>query len=38
MQAKDFKELLKSIDEDRAIRTGKRKPGQVIRFPNAATR
>ena len=38
MQAKDFKELLKSIDEARAIRAGTRKPGRAIRRPNAATR
>ena len=32
MKAQDFKELLRSIDEARAIRTGKRKPGRVITF------
>ena len=31
MKAKDFKALLKSIDEARAIRVGKRKPGRVTR-------
>ena len=32
MKAKDFTELLKSIDEARAIRTGKRKPSRVVTF------
>ena len=32
MKAKDFNELLKSIDEARAIRQGKRKPSRVITF------
>ena len=32
MKAKDFNELLKSIDEARAIRTGKRKPSRDITF------
>lgn len=32
MKAKDFNELLKSLDEARAIRTGKRKPSRVITF------
>ena len=32
MKAKDFTELLKSIDESRAIRAGKRKPNCVITF------
>jgi len=32
MKTKDFNELLKSIDEARAIRVGKRKPSRVIMF------
>ena len=32
MKAKDFNELLKSIDEARAIKAGKRKPSRVITF------
>lgn len=32
MKAKDFHELLKSIDEARAIRAGRRKPSRVITF------
>ena len=32
MKEKDFRELLKSIDEARAIRAGKRKPSRVITF------
>ena len=32
MKAKDFDGLLKSIDEARAIRAGKRKPSRVIAF------
>ena len=32
MKTKDFNELLKSIDEARAIRAGKRKPSRVITF------
>ena len=32
MKSKDFGELLKSIDETRAIRAGKRKPSRVITF------
>ncbi|MBI4353673.1 MAG: transcriptional regulator, partial [Candidatus Omnitrophica bacterium] len=32
MRAKDFNDLLKSIDEARAIRAGKRKPSRVITF------
>ena len=32
MKAKDFNELLKSIDEARAIRAGKRKPSRVMAF------
>ncbi|MBI3010646.1 MAG: hypothetical protein HYY57_06670 [Candidatus Omnitrophica bacterium] len=32
MNAKDFNELLKSIDEVRAIMAGKRKPSRVITF------
>ena len=32
MKTKDFNELLKSIDEVRAIRTGKQKPSRVISF------
>ena len=32
MKAKDFNELLKSIDEARAVRSGKRKPSRVIAF------
>ena len=32
MRAKDFNELLKSIDEARAIRVGKRKPSRVRTF------
>lgn len=32
MKAMWFKELLKSIDEARAIRAGARKPSRVIRF------
>ena len=32
MKTKDFKELLKSIDEARTIRAGKRKPSRVITF------
>ena len=30
MKTKDFTELLKSIDEARAIRAGKRKPSRVM--------
>ena len=32
MKAKDFNELLKSIDEARAIKAGKRKPSRIITF------
>jgi putative transcriptional regulator len=32
MNTQDFKELLKSLDEAKAIRTGKRKPNRVITF------
>ena len=32
MKTRDFNELLKSIDEARAIRAGKRKPSRVITF------
>lgn len=32
MKAKDFTELLKSLDEARAIREGKRKASRVIAF------
>lgn len=32
MKTTDFNELLKSIDEARAIRAGKRKPSRVITF------
>ena len=32
MKTQDFNELLKSIDEARAIRAGKRKPGRVVTF------
>ena len=32
MKTKDFNELLKSIDEARAIRVGKRTPSRVITF------
>ena len=32
MKTKDFKELLKSVDEARAIREGKQKPSRVIIF------
>lgn len=32
MKTKDFNELLKSIDEARAIRAGKRKPSRVMTF------
>lgn len=32
MRRRDFKELLKSIDEAGAIRAGKRKPSRVIAF------
>lgn len=32
MKDADFKDLLKSIDEARAIRAGKRKPSRVITF------
>ncbi len=32
MKSKDFNQLLKSIDEARAIRSGKRKPSRVIAF------
>ena len=32
MKAKAFNELLKSIDEARAIRAGKRKPSRVVTF------
>ena len=32
MKTKDFDALLKSIDEARAIRAGKRKPSQVTTF------
>ncbi len=32
MKAKDFSQLLKSIDEARAIRAGKRRPSRVITF------
>ena len=32
MKAKDFNELLKSIDEARAIRAGKQKPSRIITF------
>ena len=32
MKTQDFNELLKSIEEARAIRAGKRKPSRVITF------
>ena len=32
MKAKDFNELLESLDEARAIRAGKRKPSRIITF------
>ena len=32
MRTRDFQTLLKSIDEARAIRTGKRKPSRIITF------
>jgi putative transcriptional regulator len=32
MKSQDFNDLLKSIDEARAIRAGKRKPSRVIAF------
>ncbi len=32
MKEKDFKDLLKSIDEARAIRAGKHKPSRTITF------
>ena len=32
MKPKDFNELLKSLDEAREIRAGKRKPSRVITF------
>ena len=32
MKTKDFGDLLKSLDEARAIRAGKRKPSRVITF------
>jgi len=32
MGAKDFEELLKSIDQARAIKAGKRKPSRIIVF------
>ena len=32
MKTKDFSDLLKSIDEAKAIAAGKRKPGRVIQF------
>ena len=32
MKAQDFNALLKSLDEARAIRAGKRKPSRVITF------
>ena len=32
MKGQDFNKLLKSIDEARAIRTGKRKPSRVVTF------
>ena len=32
MNAKDFSELLKSVDEARAIRAGKRKPSRMMTF------
>ena len=32
MKAKDFNELLSSIDEARAIKAGKRKPSRIITF------
>ena len=32
MKTKDFEELLKSIDEARAIRAGRRKPSRLITF------
>ena len=32
MKAKDFNDLLKSIDETRTIRAGKRKPSRVLMF------
>ena len=32
MKTKDFDELLKSIDQARAIRAGKRRPSRVITF------
>ena len=32
MRTRDFNELLKSLDEARAIRAGKRKPSRVITF------
>ena len=32
MKAKDFGDLLKSLDEARAIKAGKRKPSRVITF------
>lgn len=32
MKSKDFNELLKSIDEVREIKAGKRKPSRVITF------
>jgi len=32
MKTKEFEELLKSIDEARAIRAGRRKPSRVITF------
>jgi hypothetical protein len=32
MKAKDFADLLKSVDEARAIKAGKRKPSRVTTF------
>ena len=32
MKKKDFEDLLKSLDEARAIRAGKRKPSRVITY------
>ena len=32
MKAKDFNELLKSLDEARAIRAGTRKPNRILTF------
>lgn len=38
MKTQDFKALLKSIDEARAIRVGRRKPSRVITFNPVAVK